>query len=69
MSRIDSEPTSTSPSSSPPPLDDGLVFCLNMDALKVVYKEEFQDFVSARKREVYFKSAAGRRFLKNKLGH
>ncbi len=33
-------------------------------SLEIVYKEEFQDFDSARNRELYFKSAAGRRFLK-----
>ena len=33
----------------------------------MVYHEEYADFLTARKRELYFKSAAGRRFLKNKL--
>ncbi|MEA2007294.1 MAG: GIY-YIG nuclease family protein [Patescibacteria group bacterium] len=33
----------------------------------LVYKEEFEDRNEARKREVYFKSAAGRRFLRTKL--
>ena len=31
----------------------------------IVYKEEVQDRVSARKREKYLKSAAGRRYLQN----
>ena len=35
---------------------------------EVAYFEEFDNFNDARKRELYFKSAAGRRFLKNKLG-
>ena len=35
--------------------------------LAVVYTETFVTWEEARKREVYFKSAAGRRFLKNKL--
>ena len=36
--------------------------------LKVVYTEEYDILEQARKRELYLKSAAGRRFLKNKLG-
>ncbi|MBM3261801.1 GIY-YIG nuclease family protein [Candidatus Kaiserbacteria bacterium] len=39
-----------------------------MGDLKVAYTEDFDTFESARKRELYFKSAAGRRFLKDKLG-
>ncbi len=39
----------------------------SMRDLVVVYTEEFPDFKSARKRELYLKSAAGRRFLKNKI--
>lgn len=35
--------------------------------LKLVYKEEYDTFKEARKRELYFKSAAGRKFLKNNL--
>ena len=35
-----------------------------MRDLVLIYKEEFMNFVEARKRELYFKSAAGRRFLK-----
>lgn len=38
-----------------------------MHDLRLVYKEEFEDFAEARKREVYFKTAAGRRFLKKIL--
>jgi putative endonuclease len=38
-----------------------------MSGLRLVYSEEYDNFVEARKRELYFKSAAGRRFLKNKL--
>jgi putative endonuclease len=34
---------------------------------RVVYKEEYDNFVYARKREVYFKTAAGRKFLKKVL--
>ncbi|MCK4345745.1 MAG: GIY-YIG nuclease family protein [Bacteroidales bacterium] len=34
---------------------------------KLVYFEEFKNRKLAIKREKYFKSAAGRRFLKNKL--
>jgi putative endonuclease len=39
----------------------------SMVGLQVVYTEEFPDRLSARKRELYLKSAAGRRFLKTKL--
>ncbi len=35
--------------------------------LRVVYAEKADDRTSARKRELYLKSAAGRRFLKNIL--
>jgi hypothetical protein len=35
--------------------------------LSVVYTEEWPTRLEARKREKYFKTAAGRRFLKNKL--
>lgn len=35
-----------------------------MKEIKIVYSEDFNDFVSARKRELYFKSAAGRKYLK-----
>ena len=38
-----------------------------MPGLVVVYTEEHLDFVSARKREKYLKTAAGRRFLKKVL--
>ena len=39
-----------------------------MKSLSVAYTESFDTFDKARKRELYFKSAAGRRFLKTKLG-
>ena len=39
-----------------------------MKDLEIAYIEEFDSFELARSREVYFKSAAGRRFLKTKLG-
>lgn len=35
-----------------------------MNDLRVVYTESFPSFIEARKRELYFKSAAGRKFLK-----
>lgn len=38
-----------------------------MKDLKIVYTEKFENFSEARKREKYFKTAAGRRFLKSKL--
>ncbi|QQR79215.1 MAG: GIY-YIG nuclease family protein [Candidatus Moraniibacteriota bacterium] len=38
-----------------------------MSGLRVVYSEELSDRLSARKREKYLKSAAGRKFLKNVL--
>ncbi len=38
-----------------------------MQGLRVVYTEKFDTFELARKREVYFKTAAGRRFLKAAL--
>ncbi|MDP3729506.1 MAG: GIY-YIG nuclease family protein [bacterium] len=39
----------------------------SMKDLVLVYKEEYDSFAEARKRELYFKSAAGRRFLKKSL--
>ncbi|MBM3256247.1 MAG: GIY-YIG nuclease family protein [Candidatus Moranbacteria bacterium] len=39
-----------------------------MGYVQLVYKEKFLDFKEARKREVYLKTAAGRRFLKKTLG-
>ena len=39
-----------------------------MKDLSVAYTEKFDTFEQARKQELYFKSAAGRRFLKSKLG-
>ncbi len=38
-----------------------------MLGLRVVYSEIYDKFINARKREVYFKSAAGRRFLKKHI--
>ena len=38
-----------------------------MNNFLVVYKEEYENFDEARKRELYLKSAAGRRFLKKTL--
>jgi len=38
-----------------------------MEDLGVAYKEIYQNFDDARKRELYFKTSAGRRFLKGKL--
>ena len=38
-----------------------------MKDLEIVYKECYDDFITARKRELYFKSAAGRKFLKTKI--
>ena len=39
-----------------------------MNNLRLVYVEEYENLNEARKREKYFKTAAGRRFIKNKLG-
>ncbi len=39
-----------------------------MHDLKVAYKESYDKFEDARKRELYLKSAAGRRFLKKVIG-
>jgi putative endonuclease len=38
-----------------------------MKDLEIVYNECYDDFATARRRELYFKSAAGRRFLKTKI--
>ena len=38
-----------------------------MKDLEIVYKECYDDFETARKRELYLKSAVGRRFLKTKI--
>jgi len=38
-----------------------------MTNLDLAYKEEYDNFEDARKRELYLKSAAGRRFLKKQL--
>lgn len=40
----------------------------HMDCLEIIYTESFCSFAEARKRELYLKSAAGRRFLKKVLG-
>ena len=39
-----------------------------MGKIEVVYTENFRDKIEARKRELYFKTAAGRRFIKKILG-
>jgi len=39
----------------------------NMKDIEVIYQETFETSEEARKREKYFKSAAGRRFLKVRL--
>ena len=39
-----------------------------MGELTIAYTEKFDNFESARKRELYLKSAAGRRFLKKHIG-
>lgn len=39
-----------------------------MGEITLVHSESFDNFVDARKRELYFKTAAGRRFIKYKLG-
>ena len=39
----------------------------SMNKLELVYTETYNTFVEARKREVYLKTAAGRRFLKKIL--
>ena len=38
-----------------------------MVGLKIVYAENYDNFDEARKRELYFKSAAGRRFIKKNI--
>ncbi len=38
-----------------------------MVGLEVVYIEEYSSFIEARRREVYLKTAAGRKFLKSKI--
>lgn len=38
-----------------------------MEKIELIYKEEFGDFGEARKRELYFKTAAGRKYIKNKI--
>jgi putative endonuclease len=41
----------------------------NMEDINVVYTEIYDNFPEARKRELYLKTAAGRRFLKEKICH
>jgi putative endonuclease len=38
-----------------------------MNNLKLIHKEEYDNFEDARKRELYFKTAAGRKFIKNNI--
>ncbi|MFA5000907.1 MAG: GIY-YIG nuclease family protein [Candidatus Paceibacterota bacterium] len=38
-----------------------------MKEFSVVYTENYDNFAEAREKEVYLKSAAGRRFLKDKI--
>lgn len=38
-----------------------------MNGLVIVYTEEYGDWGIARKRELYLKSAAGRKFFKTKI--
>jgi putative endonuclease len=38
-----------------------------MRNVRIVYTEEYHDKIEARQRELYFKTAAGRRFLKTKI--
>jgi len=39
-----------------------------MSGIKIVYREEYDTFLKARRGELYLKSSAGRRFLKTVLG-
>ena len=39
----------------------------NLSGITIVYTEKFETLSEARKHEVFLKSAAGRRFLKEKL--
>lgn len=38
-----------------------------MKGLELIYTEEFRNLTEARKQELYLKTAAGRRYLKNRL--
>jgi len=38
-----------------------------MENIEIVYTEKYSNFGEARKRELYLKSAAGRKFLKQQL--
>jgi putative endonuclease len=37
-----------------------------MKDIEIIYREDYDNFEEARKRELYFKTAAGRRFIKKK---
>lgn len=39
----------------------------NMKGIEVVYQEEYNNFDEARQREIYLKTAAGRKFIKKLL--
>ena len=41
----------------------------SMGTLEVIYQEQYATVTEARAREVYLKTAAGRRFLRTILGH
>ena len=45
----------------------GTITTRKMSGVEVVYAEQYDTLALARKREVYLKSAAGRRFLKKAL--
>lgn len=45
----------------------GTITTSRMKNLKIAYSDKYDSFVEARKRELYFKTAAGRRFLKTKI--
>ena len=38
-----------------------------MKNFELLYKEEYNNFEEARNRELYFKSATGRKFIKNNI--
>ena len=38
-----------------------------MPEIELIYKEEYSSWEEARKREIYFKTAAGRRFIKRTI--
>jgi predicted GIY-YIG superfamily endonuclease len=45
----------------------GTITTSRMKDIKLVYTETYDSFDEARKRELYLKNAAGRRFLKNTI--